>query len=217
MGAPTDAVVDARRCVQLSRGAAAAFVSTFVALMSHLIAGGAMPGTLGVVVPLLLATSVSTVLALVPLPWVRLTTSVAVSQVLVHLLFVLGAAGPQQVPAAGGGAHGHHAGTLAMAVPDVVPHAAHVTGPMWASHAVATVVTVLVLRRGEAVLRQLREIARHLVRRSARVRVPGAPVRAHVPAAPLPDERVWRPAALISASTCLVRRGPPGTPALAVI
>lgn len=216
MGAPTDVVVDARRGVQPARGAAAALVSTFVALMSHLLAGGAMPGTWGVVVPLVLATSVSTVLALIPLSWVRLTTSVAVSQVLFHLLFVLGAAAPQQVPAAGGGAPGHHAGTLAMAVP-VAPHAVHASGPMWVSHVVATVVTVLVLRRGEAVLRQLGEIARHLVRRCTPARVPGAPVRAHVPAAPLPDDRVWRPAALISASTCLVRRGPPGTPALALV
>lgn len=217
MGAPTDVVVDARRGVLPARGAAAALVSTFVALMSHLLAGGAMPGTWGVVVPLVLATSVSTVLALIPLPWVRLTTSVAASQVLFHLLFVLGAAGSQQAPATGGGAHGHHPGTLTTAVPEVAPHALHASGAMWASHAAATVVTVLVLRRGEAVLRRMREIARHLVRRCAPVRVPGAPVRAHVPAAALPDDRAWRPAALISASTCLVRRGPPGTPALALV
>ena len=47
------------RPARLGRGALAAAFSTFVALASHVLAGGAMPGLLGVLVPLVFATSAS--------------------------------------------------------------------------------------------------------------------------------------------------------------
>lgn len=193
---------------RLARAGAASVVATFVALMSHLLGGGAAPGVLGVAVPLLLATSVCLVLAPVRLPWLRLSVSVAVSQLLFHTLFSIGAAGTGATTVAGG-AHAH-AGAMTLAPgADAMAHAGHASGAMWLAHAGAAVVTVLALRHGEAALTRVVGALRRAVRRVLLVRVPVLPVRPHVPAAPLRDERAWRPVARALTAASVVRRGPP--------
>lgn len=69
------------------RGAAAAGFATFVALASHVIAGGGLPTAMGVVVPLVLSTLICVLLSGRRLSLPRLTSSVLVSQSLFHLLF----------------------------------------------------------------------------------------------------------------------------------
>ncbi|WP_431836068.1 hypothetical protein [Cellulomonas sp. Y8] len=193
-----------------SRALAASGVATFLALMSHLLAGGSMPGVLGIAIPLLLATPICLVLAQMRSTWLRLSVSVAISQLLFHTLFSLGAPGPGTVTTSAGHQHGA-VGAVAL-VPDgtdAVIHAGHASGAMWLAHAGAAVVTVLALRHGEAALASVIASLRRAAHRVLRVRVPAPPVQPHAPAAPLRDERAWRPAARVLIAASVVRRGPP--------
>ncbi len=92
------------RGTRVARGAAAAAVATFVALLSHVSGGGEVPGILGIVVPLALSFVACTALAGRRTSALRLGLAVAVSQVLFHTLFVLGSYRP--------GAEGHVHGAV---------------------------------------------------------------------------------------------------------
>jgi hypothetical protein len=157
------------RGARVGRGAVAASLATFVALVSHVSAGGVIPGPVGVLVPLLLSFVVSVALAGRRLSVWRLGLSVVVSQALFHTLFVLGSY--DLGAGAGAGAHAHG---------DAVPVAAGgssspvltVDADMAAGHLVAVVVTTLALHRGERTLAGLRALARACVAWvRARVRV----------------------------------------------
>lgn len=202
----TQGAVDPRRR-RLVRGAAAAVSSTFIALMSHLIGGGAMPGPLGILVPLLVATSACVLLAGVRLPWLRLSGSVAASQFLFHTLFVLGAGGGGSTPATG---HLHHAETFVAAGTAPMTHA----GPgMWGAHLVAAVVTVLAIRHGETLAGRITGLLRRVTARLV------AAVTATVPAVgPVRSLRVV--AARLPVPTPVWVRGTPprrGPPLTAVL
>ena len=185
------------------RGAVAASVATFVALLSHVSGGGAVPGWVGVAVPLALSFVVCTALAGRRLSAARLSVAVALSQVLFHTLFVLGSYDL--------GVAGHvHGGAGAIlvpgsAVPVLTPDAA-----MWCGHLVAAAVTVVALHRGERTVVSLRLLAvRSVAWLRARVGVILAAFR------PVPVRRVFadvvapvRPVAVLLAATAL-RRGPP--------
>lgn len=203
---------------RLVRGAAAASVSTAVALASHLLAGAALPEFMGVVVPLVFAVSVCTVLAGVRLSALRLSLSVAVSQALFHTLFVVGTvpAGASVVPGAqddAGLVHAGHAahGTGAVSIVEssaAGAHAAHADAQMWFAHAVAGVLTVALLHRGELLLAHLRRLA-SAVLAWALPQPPGSaaqvvrPLTRSCPTAPV----VLR--ALDVLAGCVPRRGPP--------
>jgi hypothetical protein len=190
-----------------ARALAASGVATFTALMSHLLAGGAVPGALGIVVPLVLATPICLVLAPVRLTWLRLSVSVAVSQLLFHTLFSLGAAGAGSAPTSSVHEHG---GGVALGLSDGAPaHAGHASASMWLAHAGAALVTVLVLRHGESALSRVAQALVRAGRRFTRVRVLAPPVLPHVAAARSRDERAWCPSARVLTSTSVVRRGPP--------
>ncbi|WP_307486563.1 hypothetical protein [Microbacterium trichothecenolyticum] len=134
------------RGTRVARGAVAASVATFVALLSHVSGGAEVPGLIGVVVPLALSFVVCTVLAGRRLSVWRLTMAVALSQLLFHTLFVLGS----YDLAVAGHVHGALAPTLASgpaALRVVTPDAA-----MWVGHALAAVVTTAALHRGERTL-----------------------------------------------------------------
>lgn len=191
------------RGTRVARGAAAAAVATFVALLSHVSGGGEVPGILGIVVPLALSFVACTALAGRRTSAMRLGLAVAVSQVLFHTLFVLGSYRP--------GAEGHvHGAVPTAATGGAMPHVMTTDAGMWAWHAVAALVTTVALHRGERTLAALRELAQRSI---AWVRA-----RARIIAAifgPAPLRRVSaevvavvRPvSALIVASAR--RRGPP--------
>jgi hypothetical protein len=149
----------ASRASRVTRGTTGAAVATFVALLSHVSAGGQVPGWLGIAVPLVLSVFVCTLLAGRRLSMWRLGVSVALSQFLFHVLFVVGT-----VSAGGVATGGHHHGPPVLL--DAAPVSAAITGDalMWAMHAVAAVVTVAALHRGERVLARLGEIAGELSR-----------------------------------------------------
>lgn len=152
------------RATRAARGAAAASVATFVALLSHVSGGGEIPGQFGFAVPLALSFVVCTALAGRRLSTWRLAAAVAVSQVLFHTLFVLGS----YDLAAAAHVHGSALPVLAgAAAPVMTPDAA-----MWLGHAAAAVVTTVALDRGERTLAALRVLAeRSVAWLRARVRV----------------------------------------------
>lgn len=190
--------------------------------MSHVAAGGTVPGVLGIAAPWLLALMVSTLLAGRSLSLIRLGLSVAMSQLLFHTLFVVGS--PSLGSAAGVGHHDHGAmtapmdaattGTPVMAGTGASGSAALLAALcadplMWGLHAAAAVVTIALLYRGErsvgallALARSVRAWARRVVTRA--VAVAPFPVPAETSATAL----AWivRPAAHIDDRR---RRGPP--------
>lgn len=152
------------RTPRVARGAVVASVATFTALLSHVVAGGAVPGPLGILAPWLLALMASTLLAVAP-SLVRLGASVLVSQALFHTLFVMGAATPAAtMPAMSH--HDHGAMSMAMDAAGTARTSGFLAAlcadpAMWTLHAVAAVVTVALLYRGERVARAADARGRH--------------------------------------------------------
>lgn len=144
------------RWARVARGGTAAAFATFVAALSHTMAGGATPGVFGVVVSLVLASTACTLLAGRSLSLLRLAVSVALSQTLFHSVFSgLGA------PVAPSALEHHGALGLTDAAADSAAldsaalHSAadHSTMPgatMILAHVVAGLVTILVFRYAES-------------------------------------------------------------------
>ncbi|WEK62141.1 MAG: hypothetical protein P0Y60_05145 [Candidatus Microbacterium colombiense] len=152
-------IVHQSRRPAVLRGFAASSVAIFVALAGHVSAGGAMPGPLGILVPGVLAFMVCVLLAGRKLSVLRLTLSVAISQFLFHVLFVLGTITPSGDTAP----HVHGAPVVLPAITAGADAAAVADGTMWFGHALAAAITVIALHRGERLLLGLRELAQQSV------------------------------------------------------
>ena len=170
-----------------ARGVAAAAVSTFVALLSHVVGGGAVPGAMGILAPLVLSTLVCVALAGRTLSLPRLSLSVAASQFLFHALFVLGASRTSETTT---NALPHHAhGLTGSAAAPVMPsaHLAHAGTSMWIAHVCAGALTVAALYCAESVLVSMAVLTRLIVSRLLPVapatgsRISAAPSPAVVP------------------------------------
>jgi len=142
------------RRVPLLRGFVGATIATFVALASHVWVGGYMPGMLGIAVPWLLSLMACTLLAGHRLSLVRLSASVIISQLLFHVLFVLGSITPQ------GGLGPHVHGVVPLSFGGDAPLLLPQDAAMWFAHAVAAALTVAALHRGELIARALLTVAR---------------------------------------------------------
>lgn len=205
------------RTPRVARGAVVASVATFTALVSHVVAGGSVPGPFGIVAPWMLALMVSTLLAGRTLSAVRLGLSVVASQLLFHTLFVMGAPVSGAAPAI---SHHDH-GAMAMSADAVTTTSASAlvsalcADPlMWALHAAAALVTTAALYRGERTVRALLQLARDIRAWARRAVARARTVIARpVPAARAADAVAWRvrPAAHVVDGR---RRGPPLAPAL---
>lgn len=181
-------------------------MATFVALLSHVVAGGVLPGWVGIVVPWVLAVAVSTLLAGHSLSLWRLSLAVVASQFLFHWLFVLGLYGGESSTGSPG-LHDHH---LTVSAVPVAAGAVGVDVVMWAAHLAAALATIAVLYRGERAVRRLLALAGEVVRA----------VRRHVVAATtgfvFVPRRIRRLAVIARvmvplgwAPSSLARRGPP--------
>ncbi|KAA9089764.1 hypothetical protein [Microbacterium radiodurans] len=199
------------------RASAAATLATFVALMSHVAAGGDPPAVLGVVLPWSLSLLASLLLVGRRLSLVRLSAAVVAAQALFHVVFALGimpaapavGAAAGDAPAAGGGHAGHMSfpaslGSDASALPaHLAPDLAMVL-----AHAAAAVITIAALHRAERLVSALLAVARRIAVRLRAVLggiisrpMPPAPAR------PRSGGRVARhPRPLIAAPAL---RGPP--------
>lgn len=198
------------RMTRVARGSAAATLATFVALLSHVAAGGAMPGWLGVAAPWMFSILVCVPLAGRRLSVLRVSAAVVVSQALFHVLFVLGSGSDTAI--VGHALHAHHGVIALPASSDAVVLDVALTGDavMWAAHGIAAILTVAALHRGERTLallgRVARDVAAWLGRRTRILRAPARPVGA-VPR-PALDVVPVRPRRAVPLSA-VVRRGPP--------
>ncbi len=191
------------------RGFATSSLAIFVALAGHVSGGGEMPGPLGILVPWLFAFMVSVLLAGRTLSLTRLTLSVAVSQFLFHVLFVLGTVTPSGV------AIRHvHGAPLVLPAAEGAAVVATADAAMWLGHALAALLTVTALHRGERLLLTVRDLAVRLirwVRRRADVTL--APRSATSPCR-LAGVFLVRTAHDLRLLTPLLGRAPPSLPAL---
>lgn len=193
------------RATRVIRASVAASIATFVALLSHVAAGGTMPHWLGIAVPWVLSLAVCTVLVSRALSLPRLSVAVVLSQLLFHLLFVLGA---DSAASTAGAATGHVHGVPVLDLSTGSTAAA--TDPsMWLAHLAAATLTVAALHRGERLVVRLGALARGLlawVRRrilAGEVQPPAVAERPGILCAPAAPMRSARVAALAR------RRGPP--------
>lgn len=145
----------AGRAQRAGRGMAAAAVATFVATLSHAAVSAERPPFVNIVLALCLAAPLCVMLAGRAMSWTRLSLAVVLSQALFHALLVLDLQGGF-VPA------GHHATTSLLSAAGGHSASAHASESpwMWAAHAVAALVTVVALGRGE---RAVQVIARFFV------------------------------------------------------
>lgn len=192
--------------MRVIRGASASSIATLAALLTHLAGGGAMPSALGVFAAWTLTLLVSTALAGRRVSLLRLSLTVAVSQVVFHALFVFGAVGAGTLPV---GPHDHHL-TMLPALPAGTLGALQADASMWVWHGLAAVVTVAMIYRGERTIVQIgglaREVAAWTRRTLARVVIrPARPALARIIFAR--TQRV-RPFPLVFAAS-VTRRGPP--------
>lgn len=212
---------------RLIRGVAAGTLATFVALFSHVAAGGHAPVLLGVVLPLVLAVFVSVVLAGRRLSLLRLSASVGISQSAFHWIFdAAGSSTPGAGRAAAAGdPHAFHhgagvpadfatsvSGTAASGMLD--GHAAHAAGHdsplMMAAHVIAAVVTIAVLHRSELILHSLVRLLRLVGSLlGPLLRVPAPVVTASRRGLLGPGCAVDSPAPLGVVRSARVDRGPP--------
>lgn len=202
-----DAMTSSREPLRLVRGAAAATVTTAMALTGHLLGGGELPALLGIAITWWLAVTACTVLAGSRFSLLRLGAAVLGSQALFHSLFVVTTGGSGNVTMVDppGSQLYHHQHTLTTAVTAPSTHAGHlaeigdaasthaahglVMDPrMLLGHVLAGLLTTVLLHRGERFLFRAFGAARRLIGVLGRLPAPAAPVL--VPAArprPIPD------------------------------
>lgn len=154
----TGAVTESRKPAVI-RGFAASSLAIFVALAGHVSGGGQMPGALGIVVPWVFSFMICVLLAGRTLSLLRLGISVAVSQFLFHTLFVLGTVTPSGVSVR----HVHGA-PLVIPASAGVPEAVTADASMWLGHALAALLTIAALYRGERLILAARDLAAQLGR-----------------------------------------------------
>lgn len=142
------------RSARLARGSVAALISTFLAALSHVVAGGGGPGTVGLTVALTFSALVCIALAGKTLSTLRLGLAVVLSQLMFHALFTVG--GTISPPMAFTGMSGMDHGATALAATAATTGNLTGTSPMapvlswmFLAHVLAAVATVVVLRRGE--------------------------------------------------------------------
>lgn len=224
-----------REPLRLLRGGLAATIATAVALTGHVVAGGAVPGWLGVLVPWWLSVTVCTVLAGARFTPVRMSAAVLSSQALFHGLFLVGTPGDPTVrlvdpPGQHLGHGSHHAagsgpppggldsmpvgGHTTHPVGELAQHALHgdhVGVPMLLGHLLAAALTVVLLQRGESLVLGGLDLACTLLGVLLGPVVPPArvlPVTDTSPTIPAPGPRDLRQAQQITLGP-RPRRGPP--------
>jgi hypothetical protein len=187
------------------RGSIAAIVATFVATVSHSSATAHPPSLLGILLGLGIAAPVCVLMAGRAPSWWRLSVAVGASQALFHSLLALRLGEGVTTTATHATAHGQHGALPADAL--TAAAAAHpAESPwMWVAHAIAALITVIVLGAGEQAVRLLAV----LVSRVFRALVPGRAMHA----APVLPPAAPEPAVLsgLAVLSVMRRRGPPVT------
>lgn len=149
------------RWARFARGWLAALVATFTAVCSHAVAGGGMPSSVAIALSLAFSGLVCVGLAGKTLSRVRLATAVALSQFAFHGAFsLLGEA--TNLPGAEPAGMQHSAAQMAAEIA-ALPAGQAIAGPdatMLLGHAIAAVLTIVAIRRGERAFWGLFDLAR---------------------------------------------------------
>lgn len=184
------------------RGFGAATLATFVATLLHVAAGGNTPSSATLGLTLAFSTFACVALAGRRHRTWRTIASVAVSQVLYHLLFSLDPGTALARPLPLGHTHQAMAGMTGLgSVPG------HVDGPMWGAHLTAAVLTVVGLLAGERILASLARLPRGLRVLFSRLLPVLLPPRDQLSLSPAARPAFSRAAE--PALRALTRRGPP--------
>ena len=186
------------RAARAARGTVAAAVSLFVALCSHALAGGGMPGLAGIALCAAFATLACIALAGRRLSLPRLSVSVVASQFLFHALF------SEFAPSSGGPVVPAMPGMHAVAEGAGIHATAHASMPawMWLAHSIAAVVTIAALRYGE---RAFWAVVTLVAPRALRMLVPSV---SPTPRPARPHHRI-RPLPRLAPLSPMRHRGPP--------
>jgi hypothetical protein len=189
------------RQLRAVRGAAASSVTTVVAAAAHTLGGGGAPSPLLIAASAVLAAPVATALVGGRLSAVRMAASVLAAQVVFHVVFALFGTDSGIVYTATGPS-AHHSMMAMHTGAAISGHAMLLDPPMLLAHAIAAAATVVLLHRGESLLRALARGVRRLL-----------------PALPMPAPTLGRTAAPVAVSariapstlfaSDLSRRGPP--------
>jgi hypothetical protein len=211
------------RWARFVRGWIAATISVFVALCSHVLAGGDAPGLPGILLCLAFAGMICIALSGRALSTPKLSIAVGASQFLFHGVFGMLGAAPMSLSSsntmAGHTMVGHGIGMGAQPMPAPLPLAAADSGMsmptwMWAAHAVAAILTVFALRFGERAFWRLVELAAPVAHSIIRLLLACArPVIVHTPPSPVSGADAVLPPRLVVLSPQR-HRGPPALAAL---
>jgi hypothetical protein len=132
--------------VRALRGVVASAVTVLLAALAHTVAGGDAPAPLLLVAAAILAAPPAVALVGKRPAAARTTAAVLVAQLVFHGVFLLFGSGA--TTSFTGGDHTHMAGHMVMTGAPVMAH-----DPMSLAHVVAAIVTVVMLHRGEWMLR----------------------------------------------------------------
>lgn len=186
------------RQLRLVRAAAVSAVATLIAAVSHTLGGGAAPHPLLVLAVSTLLTPLCAILVGVRRSRLRVAVAVLVSQALFHLLFdALGS--PTGSGPSGATGHAHH---LDLALLGPVAPVEDLDAGMLFAHAVAAVLTTLLIWHGDALVRVVARWVQALLLRAA-IRVSADHRR------PVPLRSVLLPPFHPAISVGVSRRGPP--------
>jgi hypothetical protein len=132
------------RATRLARGSVLAGFAVAVAAASHTIAGGAQPSLIALALALAFAVPLCAALMAPQLSLWRTSLAIATSQLIFHGLFAL-LGGDSVVSMVGTMAH--HGGTVALSAS--AAGGTHDPAMMFLGHAVAAIITIALIRRGE--------------------------------------------------------------------
>lgn len=149
------------RHLRALRGTAATAFATFTALVGHVAAGAELPGPHGILIPFALALPFGILLAGHTVSLARLSVSVFISQLLFHLLFVLGTG--DIVLHTG---HAHHGAAPALTSGEGAAHAHSLfssSPEMMLAHGLAAIATIAAFHRGERAALAVLQAGRRLL------------------------------------------------------
>ena len=181
------------RWARVARGWSAATFAILVAAVSHTLAGGTAPSAFALAVSLIMAGAICTAFTARRMSLPLLIPAVGLSQFLFHAVFS-GLASPVVAS--------HHMGSMtvgSMSLPQS-------PSTMWLGHAVAAVVTVVAVRRGESAFWSLLQSAHIAFALLFAARVP---VISTPPRPAIVDDRVFSPRDPALLLGVMRHRGPP--------
>ena len=177
----------------------AGLLTTFLALLFHIVGGGTPPSAFAVALCAAAVCWIAMLVGRARPSLVLLATAIGLAQIVLHTAFSIATA----TATIAGHAHAGHEDLLL-----VVTGGGHA---MWSTHLLAGILTVLAVRRGEQVLRRLFELAGMTASSLVRLVVAVLAVAARPPLRSAARIAAWVPPSFVTEAldSVVLRRGPP--------